>query len=51
MDPDRIERAYVPFVILLRQGGFAPPAEGWSAELDLRQQSPSVPVALVFDSR
>lgn len=33
MDPDAIERAYVPFVTLLREGGFAPPPEGWTAEL------------------
>jgi hypothetical protein len=33
MDRDTIERAYVPFVTLLRQGGFAPPPEGWTAEL------------------
>ena len=32
MDPDGIERAYVPFVSLLRQGEFTAPSEGWTAE-------------------
>ena len=33
MDPVAIERVDAPFVTLLRRAGFAPPAEGWSAEL------------------
>jgi hypothetical protein len=33
IDQDTIETAYAPFAAALRKGGFAVPAEGWSAEL------------------
>lgn len=33
MDAETIQNAYVPFVAELREGGFAVPSEGWSAEL------------------
>jgi hypothetical protein len=33
MDQASIEQAYVPFIEVLREGGFKTPAEGWPAEL------------------
>ena len=33
MEPDAIESAYVPFVVMLREGGFSEPEQGWPAEL------------------
>jgi hypothetical protein len=33
MDHSTIESAYAPFAAMLREGGFAKPAEGWPAEL------------------